>query len=108
MKKISKVIYTNTAERTFKRRVEDNFVLEMAEEILKKKRGYVIKIPEPKDPVVACISGGLDSVCNLEILMGEFDFNVYPYFLNRKQSNYQYEKNQWNFIINITKKDTLI
>lgn len=104
MKKISKVIYTNTAERTFKRRVEDNFVLEMAEEILKKKRGYVIKIPEPKDPVVACISGGLDSVCNLEILMGEFDFNVYPYFLNRKQSNYQYEKKSVEFYNKYYKK----
>jgi len=88
MKKISKVIYTNTAKKMATRRVEDLLVFDMAEEILKKKRGYIIKMPTQGESVVTCVSGGLDSVCNLEILMGEFGLIVYPYFLNREQSNY--------------------
>lgn len=97
MKRTSKIIYTNTASKITKRRTEDLLVLNMAEKILKKKRKYIIKMPKPGKSVVVCISGGLDSVCNLEVLMGEFGLMVYPYFLNRKQSNYQYEKKAVSF-----------
>lgn len=104
MKITTKIINTNTAKRTKERRVEDLLTLNIADSILKEKRGYIIKMPKSGEPVVACLSGGLDSVCNLEVLMGEFGLSVYPYFLNRNQSNYKYEKKSVRFYTNYYKK----
>ncbi|MCD6550084.1 hypothetical protein J7K24_00895 [bacterium] len=107
MRKISKILNTGTAQEINNRRVEDLFVLNMTDEVLRKKRGYVVKLPPPGEPVVACLSGGLDSVCNLAILLKEFKLQVYPYFLNRNQSNYKYEKEAVKFFNIYFKKDIL-
>jgi len=94
---VTSVFHTNTAESMLNRRVEDLEVLRRADETLMAKRGYVVEMPEKGESVVACLSGGLDSVCNLEVLMGEFGLNVYPFFINRKQTNYRWEKKAKDF-----------
>ena len=76
---------------------EDAGLLKVYEGILKNKRGYIVKMPERKESVVACLSGGQDSVANIGILLKEFGLNVYPFFVNRGQSNYKYEKKAVNY-----------
>jgi len=71
---------------------EDVNLLKIYNNILKSKRGYVVKMPKRGEGVVACLSGGQDSVANIGILLKEFGLNVYPFFINRGQSNYKYEK----------------
>ena len=71
---------------------EEVNLLKIYSNILKGKRGYVVKMPEKGDGVVACLSGGQDSVANIGILLKEFGLNVYPFFINRGQSNYKHEK----------------
>jgi len=71
---------------------EDASLLKIYDGILKSKRGYVVKMPKRGGDVVACLSGGQDSVANIGILLKEFGLNVYPFFINRGQSNYKYEK----------------
>jgi len=71
---------------------EDLLLLKTFNNLFKIKRGYIIKMPKPGESVVACLSGGQDSVANIGILLKEFKLNVYPFFINRGQSNYKYEK----------------
>ena len=71
---------------------EDISLLESFDKILKLKRGYIVKMPKKSDSVVACFSGGIDSVTNIAMLMEEYGLHVYPFFINRGQSNYEYEK----------------
>jgi len=71
---------------------EDPVLLKTLNTFLKKKRGYVINMPKKGSEVVACISGGMDSVANIVILMEEYKYKVYPFFINRNQSAYKYEK----------------
>ena len=71
---------------------EDVSLLKIYSNILKSKRGYIVKMPRKGDGVVVCLSGGQDSVANIGILLKEFGLNVYPFFINRGQSNYEYEK----------------
>lgn len=76
---------------------EDLNLLKGFEKILKAKRSYVISMPKPGNNVVACLSGGQDSVANIGILLKEFKLNVYPFFINRGQSNYKYEKKSCDY-----------
>ena len=71
---------------------EDVNLLKIYSDILRSKRGYVVKMPEKGESVIACLSGGQDSVANIGILLKEFGLNVYPFFINRGQSNYKHEK----------------
>ncbi|MAF43793.1 MAG: hypothetical protein CMI54_06465, partial [Parcubacteria group bacterium] len=71
---------------------EDVNLLKFYSDILKNKRGYVVKMPKKGESVIACLSGGQDSVANIGILLKEFSLNVYPFFINRGQSNYKHEK----------------
>lgn len=71
---------------------EDLKLLRSLDKIFLEKRGCVIKMPKAGDAVVACFSGGQDSVTNIAMLLSEFGLHVYPFFINRGQSNYKYEK----------------
>ncbi len=44
---------------------EDATLLKIYDDILKNKRGYVVKMPKKGTSVVACLSGGQDSVANI-------------------------------------------
>jgi len=76
---------------------EDAGLLKIYEDILKNKRGYIVKMPKKNESVVTCLSGGQDSTANIGILLKEFGLNVYPFFVNRGQSNYKYEKKAVNY-----------
>ena len=83
---------------------EDASLLKIYDNILKSKRGYVVKMPQKGESVVVCLSGGQDSVANIGILLKEFGLNVYPFFINRGQSNYQYEKKSADYFNRFYKK----
>lgn len=83
---------------------EDSGLLKILDEFFKKKRGYVAKMPESGESVVACLSGGQDSVANIGILLKEYKLNVYPFFINRGQSNYKYEKASCEYFNKFFKK----
>ena len=74
---------------------EDLDMLEMLDGYFKKKRGYIVKMPEKGSSVVASF-GGQDSVTNIGILIEEFGLHIYPLLISRGQSNYKYEKHQLN------------
>jgi 7-cyano-7-deazaguanine synthase in queuosine biosynthesis len=100
----TKIINTGTAWKNKKRRVEDYFLVKNLSDLLKKKRGYIVKMPNPGTPVTICVSGGIDSIPNLFILMEKFKLNVYPCFLDRKQTNYKYEVASIKFFDSYFKK----
>lgn len=70
---------------------EDIELLKLHNRFLKKRRGYIVKMPKKGSSVVACMSGGMDSVANIFILL-EKGYKVFPFFINRGQSAYKYEK----------------
>ena len=61
------------------------------ENILSKKRGWISKIPENKS-CVFIFSGGLDSVSTIARLIIDFNMNIYPLFINRGQTNLNFEE----------------
>lgn len=71
---------------------EDVNLLQNLDNIFIKKRDYIVKMPIKNQAVVACLSGGLDSVANIGILLKEFKFTVYPFFINRDQSALKWER----------------
>lgn len=83
---------------------EDYELLSNLDDIFLKKRGYIAKMPSKGDSVVACLSSGQDSVSNIGILLQEFQLNVYPFFIDRGQSNYRYEKASTEYFNNFYKK----
>lgn len=83
---------------------EDIGLLTTLDNLLKSRKGYVVKMPEKGSSVVACLSGGQDSVANIAILLKEFELNVYPFFVNRGQSNYKYEKQSVEYFNNFFKE----
>jgi len=89
---MQKIINTKTSTQISKRKQEDLTVLDKVDDILKGRRSFLAKIPEEGSPVIACVSGGMDSIANWAILLEEFKLEVYPFFINRGQTNYKWEK----------------
>ncbi len=56
------------------------FLLDILDSYFQKKRGYIVKMPEPGSSVVACLSGGQDSVANIGLLMIEYGTKRLPIF----------------------------
>jgi len=71
---------------------EDMDLLRTLDAIFLKKRGYIVKLPPFGSSVATCMSGGGDSVANIFILLNGFHYQVYPFFINRGQSAYKWEK----------------
>lgn len=98
-------VINNTGDISFKGKInEDISIINSINKIFKDKRGYVVKMPPKGSPVVCCMSGGADAVSNIFILMNEFGYEVYPFFINRGQSCYKWEKKSVNYYDNIFKK----
>ena len=88
----------NTGAIKFKDKInEDIAVINSVNKIFKNKRGYIVKMPSKGSSVVCCMSGGADAVSNIFILMNEFGYEVYPFFINRGQSSYKWEKASVDF-----------
>lgn len=84
---------------------EDLKLLDTLDKILLSKKEYVVSMPKKGTNVVACLSGGQDSVANIAMLLKEYGLNVYPFFVNRGQSNYEYEKRSVNYFDKFFKKN---
>ncbi len=88
---MNNLINTKTGHLNRERRTEDGYLIEKFNEILKEKRGYVVKIPKESSAVTIPVSGGIDSICQLFILLNDLKLNVYPCFIDRGQSNIKAE-----------------
>jgi len=95
---------TNTESNITLRKTEDLRILGEVEKLLLSRRGYIVKMPSPGTPVIASLSGGMDSVINTAILLEEFELKMFPIFINRGQSNYKYEKRAVVFFEKFFKK----
>lgn len=87
-----KVIHTNTYGGLTGRRDEDMSLLWSLNQFFMRKREKIVMMPKKGTPVVACLSGGLDSVANIAVLLDRFGLEVFPYFINRNQTNLRWEK----------------
>ncbi len=86
-------LINNVGAIKFKGKVnEDATLLASVNKILKTKRDHIIKMPPRGSEVLACLSGGLDSVANIAILIEEYGYIVYPFFINRGQSAIKHER----------------
>lgn len=72
-------------------------LLKDLEKCLLNIRGYIFKMPKSGTPVVVGMSGGADTTTTTAILMHEFGLVVYPFFINRGQRVYKYEKESIEF-----------
>jgi asparagine synthetase B (glutamine-hydrolysing) len=68
-----------------KNRVEDVPLIQEVEKHLRKRRGYVFRMPKPGSSVIVLLSGGLDSTTVCDILMRRYKLHVYPLYLRRGQ-----------------------
>lgn len=79
---ISESLFT---ERLRNRPNEDISLIQRIEDHLKEKRGYVLRLPKAKTPVVLLASSGLDSTVVWDMLLRQYKYEVYPLFLHRHQ-----------------------
>jgi 7-cyano-7-deazaguanine synthase in queuosine biosynthesis len=89
---LSEVLGVQGEKRLEDKPNEDIELLNILDTFLIKRRGYVVKMPSEGSAVAVCMSGGADSIVNIDILLREFKLNVYPFFVDRGQKNYVYEK----------------
>jgi len=75
-----------------KRKLEDPDLLKSLSNILKKKRGHVFKMPAPNTPVIVFMSGGIDTITIIAILMEEFGLQVYPVYFDLGFPQSKYDK----------------
>lgn len=80
-----------------KRPYEDLDLLRYVEAFLKKKRGYVTKLPLKNKPVILLASGGLDSTITWEILLAKYRYQVYPLYLKKEQQKSNQEIKAVNY-----------
>lgn len=72
---------------------EDRDILAALDSILTRKRNFIYRMPRRNDSVVLLLSGGLDSVCLWNVLMGKYELNVYPlYVYNPEKRNVGQER----------------
>jgi len=87
-----KLLNSGTGDKIKDRYDEDLEVLQDIDNIFKKKRGFIVKMPKANTPVIVSLSGGLDSVSNVGVLLDKFKLQVYPFFINREQTSYKWER----------------
>lgn len=63
--------------------VNDIAAIKDIELFLMRKRGHVFKMPPPGSPVIAFMSGGLDTTVVISILLKYYKVRVYSVFINR-------------------------
>lgn len=75
--------------------LEDSETTKAIEKILIKKRGYVFRMPKPKESVILLLSGGVDSIVMWDILISKYKLNVYPLFVTGKTGLFRLLDNQY-------------
>lgn len=74
------------------KKLEQPILIEIAEELFRRQRGYVFRLPPKNSPVVVAFSGGADSICSTLILLEDYGLQIYPYFIKRGARAEQYEE----------------
>jgi len=67
------------------------------EDVLKLKRGFVFKMPKKNSSVIIQLSGGIDSVTTISLLIEKYKLHVYPIFIKRGQSRVMQEQASVDF-----------
>lgn len=83
-----KLVGTGTAKDY--KETESKGTIDTLNKLFEEKRGNIVKLPEVGSEVLACMSGGLDSTVIVAWLL-EQGYRVYPFFINRRQSNLEWE-----------------
>jgi 7-cyano-7-deazaguanine synthase in queuosine biosynthesis len=84
LKKIYKKSPKDIWGEILKNPINNKITIDSIEKILIKRRGYVFKIPKKNEPVIALISGGMDTLVVIAILLHVYKLRVFPLFINRK------------------------
>lgn len=74
------------------RKLEDPKRTKEVEDFLKRKRGYVFRMPKPGSLVISLFSGGLDTTIVSAMLIEEFGLTVYPLFIDNVHAYSKYEQ----------------
>jgi 7-cyano-7-deazaguanine synthase in queuosine biosynthesis len=85
---ISQTVFT---KRLLAKKTEKTAVIKMVEAYLEKQRGRVFSLPKKGSPVILLVSGGLDSMVMWYLLLKEFQYTVYPLFLDKGEQRYRNE-----------------
>ncbi len=80
-----------------KRKFEESSVTSSLENVFKKKRGYVFRMPKPDSEVLLLVSGGLDSILIWGFLMERYHLKVHPLFLNKGEQRASREENSLDY-----------
>lgn len=86
------------------KKLEELNVIDEIEANLKNRRGYVFHMPKKGSPVILLLSGGLDSVLICDILLRQYELEVYPIFLRRGQLRMGIEEKSVNFFTRYFKR----
>lgn len=87
-----------------KKNLEDISVKNKIEKILKDKRGYILKWPSKLEHVIVLISGGMDSVSVISILIEKYGVIVHPLFIKRGQKRERQELSAARYYIKLFQK----
>jgi len=79
-------------------------LIDLIDSYFVKKRGFVVKMPKKGAAVGVCMSGGMDSTAIILILLEKFHYEVFPFFINRGQSNLKTEKKSVEYYGKLFKK----
>jgi hypothetical protein len=101
---IPQISATEFMVRLKKRRWENTELIGTIETFLKQKRGYVFKMPKPGMPVVMIVSGGLDSVVSLALLLEKYKLHVYPLYLDTRGRRSKKEAESVRLFVSIFRK----
>jgi len=77
--------------RVFSNRDEDPKLLDMIENILFYRRGYIARVPQD-EAVVMAFSGGLDSTITIDMIIRDWNVTIYPLFVRRSARATRYEE----------------
>ncbi len=77
--------------RVFSNRDEDPKLLDMVDNILLYRRGYITRVPQD-EAVVMAFSGGLDSTMTINMVIKDWNVTVYPLFVRRSARATPYEE----------------
>lgn len=86
------------------RRFENAELIKQAEQFLTSQRPAVFILPKTHEPVILLVSGGLDSIIMWEVLLKEYQFKVYPLFLDKGEKRGSQEWSSVNFFSNYFKE----
>lgn len=85
-------------ERSLNQQDTENLeTLKAVEKVLLLKRGFVFKMPPKNSPVVLQLSGGIDSVTTVSLLIEKYKLHIYPLFIDRGQSRVKQEEGSVDF-----------